>query len=344
MKIFVSICSYRDPLLKSTIDSLFDNKSLRHDIVVGVFEQTKLEDSLETIAPEYLSRPDIRYKRIDPIYSEGVGWARHINELQLKNEDFFYQVDSHMLFDKDWDRKLINDWKRGKAKHNSDRIIIAANCKNFELDSNNIPILHSHPTPKTCCVKYFHYEAHNNILAPHGDLLEGTEDIQPAIHICAGNFFTTSKWVKEVGANPRFFFEGEEQYLTLSSFLAGYHIYHPREISCYHYINTHEYISKQWYKPIITMERYSNAVQASIAEWNRYLEELDEECLEKYYEYSGVDYINKRLDERAKTYSIHVLPPEERPPSPPVEFPDTPVIVDPEIPLPPTPFEGTDNE
>ena len=28
--------------------------------------------------------------------------------------------------------------------------------------------------------------------------------------------------------------------------------------------------------------------------------------LEKYYEYSGVDYINQKLDEKAKTYTIEV--------------------------------------
>ena len=66
--IFVSVVSYRDPLLMETVKSIFEQKSGMFDVVVGIFEQINKEDSLPVKHPEFYDkyRNDIRYKRIDP--------------------------------------------------------------------------------------------------------------------------------------------------------------------------------------------------------------------------------------------------------------------------------------
>jgi len=38
--------------------------------------------------------------------------------------------------------------------------------------------------------------------------------------------------------------------------------------------------------------------------WTKFLESISEEDLKKYYEYSGVDYINGIIEERAFTRQI----------------------------------------
>lgn len=298
MKIFVSIVSYRDPLLSKTIDSVLNQASSRHEITVGVFEQTAIEDSLVTVDPARVSDPRVRYKRIDPIYSEGVGWARAINAMQIEDEDFIYQIDSHMMFDKDWDRHLVNDWKKAKVKAGTDRVVITGSCFSYELDEEGEPKLHTNYYPMTCRVGYFHYQD-NNLLGAHGDLIDRTDDVEPAIHICAGNFFTHADWVKNVGINHKVFFDGEEQLMVLSSLANGYKLYHPRELHSYHYIGTGEYVTKQWHQPLITMEQYGTFVRKSIKQLNDYLDQIDEDVLEAYREYSGVDYINRRLEPKS---------------------------------------------
>ena len=313
MKIFVSIISYRDPLLALTINSLLKNKSNNHEITIGIFEQTAIEDSLVIKNPLLLNNTNIRYKRIDPEFSDGVGWARHINCLQVKDEDFIYQIDSHMLFEQDWDNYLVDDWTLGKEKHNTNKIIITGNCKNFDLDETGVPILHYSDLNVTCKGKYFLWQ-HHDIVAAHGEQIEATADIEPAIHIFAGNFFTHTSWLKDVGIDANIYFDGEELLMVLSSFAAGYHLYHPRSIHCYHYTKTGEYLTKQWYKPIIPMERYSQLTTAGQEYWQAYVNSLDRSILEKYYEYSGVDYINKKIDERAMTYQITVSAPIEETP------------------------------
>ena len=307
MKIFVSVCSYRDPLLKYTIRSLLDNKSHRHDVTIGILEQTVFEGSLETLDPELVAHPNVRYKRIDPIFSEGVGWARHVNALQVEDEDLFYQVDSHMLFDPNWDRQLVNDWRKGVMKHNTNKIIITGSCKNFDLDKDGLPITDEEFHPMTSTVKYFEYQP-SDILGATGMLIPATKEIEPSIYTFAGNFFTHVEWLKDVGINPRIFFDGEEQWMMLKSFMEGYKIYHPRVVTCYHYINTGKYITKQWHEPIITDEQYGFFVRRSVNEFKKLIEETDEDILEAFHKYSGVDYINKRIDDWAL-----LNPPEPKP-------------------------------
>lgn len=297
MKIFVSIVSYRDPLLVDTINSLLETASGRHKITIGVFEQTVIENSLVTINPHLVEHPQIRYKRIDPIYSEGVGWARAINAMQIEDEDLMYQIDSHMVFDNDWDRYLVNDWKKARDKVGHDRVIITGSCMNYSIENGSIH-RHTTATAMTCKVKYFHYQD-NSIIGAHGELIPATKDVEPAIHICAGNFLMPTKWVKEVGINHKVFFDGEEQLLVLSSLAKGYKLFHPRSLHCYHFVGSGNYVTKQWHEPIITMDQYGAFVKRSIDQLTDFIDNIDEDILEEYREWSGVDYINERLEPKA---------------------------------------------
>jgi hypothetical protein len=301
MKIFVSICSYRDNLLHHTIESLIKFKSNRHEATYAIFEQNTIDKSLETLYPELIKRKDVKYKRIDPEYSEGVGWARHINSLQLTDEDFYYQIDSHMVFDPDWDRMLINDYREAVSKCDTNKIIISSNCKNFEIIDDTPCLQHN---KRVATVAKFYQFNKNFWIYAHGEHIPATETVMPAIHVFAGNFFTHSDWLQNVGINPKIFFHGEEQIMTLASFAAGYKLFHGKEISCYHYLNANLHTSKQTVNPVVSDDILSQRALISDIEFKAFLEHLDDSVLESYKAYSGVDYINRKLEKRAITYNI----------------------------------------
>ena len=52
MKIFVSIVSYRDPLLHQTLRNMMEMQSQLTKITYGIFEQTDYADSLEAKYPD----------------------------------------------------------------------------------------------------------------------------------------------------------------------------------------------------------------------------------------------------------------------------------------------------
>jgi hypothetical protein len=296
MKIFVSICSYRDPLLHHTLESLIATKSERTEVTYAVFEQVRYEDSLEVLYPQLVARPDVKYKRIDPKFSNGVGWARNVNALELTDEDFYYQIDSHMLFDKNWDRALINDYKQAMAKTGTNRIVISSNCKNFDV-IDNVPHL-EHNRNVATLAKFYQFGNDFKIYA-HGEHVDPTEEVVPAAHIFAGNLFTHADWIENVGINPKIFFHGEEQMFALASFAAGYRLFHGRWICCYHYIGSNSHTSKQDIEPVVPLEIIEKRKLQSDIELIRYIRSLDDNVLESFRRYSGVDYINRKIEKRA---------------------------------------------
>lgn len=302
MKIFVSIVSYRDPLLASTLDSLIENKSQRHEAVYGIFEQTVFENSLEKTRPDLIERSDVRYKRIDPIFSEGVGWAREFNQWQITDEQFFYQIDSHMLFDPNWDRTLIEDYKNGCEITGCKKVLITAPCKSYDLE-DGVPKPHVYHEDMTGMMRYFTI-SDNNVAGAHGEFMRSVESVFPAFHICAGNMFTCTDWISDVGNKKDVFFDGEEQLLSLRTFEAGYKMFHPTKICSYHFSGTNAYVTKQWHEPIITHEKYSAFVSKSVKQLNDYLEQVRESVLVKYHEYSGIDYVSRTIDDRSYTDKI----------------------------------------
>ena len=303
MKIFVSVVSFRDPLLKYTIKSLLEEQSGDNEIIIGIFEQTKLEDSLVTVEKELTEKHNIRYKRIDPEYAAGVVWARKINATQIEDEDFFYQVDSHIVYDRNWDRYLLQDWELARQKAKSTRVVLTSACHNYKLDKEGVPTkLSDKNNPLATSAKYFTFQKHNRLPAAHGEWIPKTDDVMPAIHIFAGNFFAPTRWVDDVGYDARIFFEGEEQYMVLKSFIQGWHLYHSREMHCYHYDGAHSHVTKHWIDPVSS--NYTNMMAKGLLYWKKFLESISEEDLKKYYEYSGVDYINGIIEERAFTRQI----------------------------------------
>jgi hypothetical protein len=301
MRIFVSIASYRDPLLPFTIASLLDRKSQMTDVICGVFEQNEIENSLITQYPEICALKNIRYKRVDPQYSEGVGWARHINSLQMEDEDFYYQIDSHIVFDDCWDRQLISDYREAVETYKTNKIIISSNCKNYRFVDNKIVLEEDRHYATN--VKYYQFNS-DLFLWAHGDWVDPTLKVTPSIHVFAGNMFTHSDWVRTVGVNPYMFLHGEEQVITMSSFAAGYKIFHGKRISSYHYRYADNHTSKQEQQPVVSADVIERRKQRSDAEFKSFIRNLDDKVLERYKQYSGVDYINRKLENRAITRTV----------------------------------------
>lgn len=296
-KIFVSIVSYRDPLLDTTIESLLDNQSNNNTLVISVLDQS-------TNDCKFKDHPNVIYKQIAPQYSNGVGWARHVNSLNLTDEDFFYQIDSHSLFDKNWDDYLIADYLYSRSYFNTNKIAMSSACKGFIIDeSNNVCKLDE---DDNCYIKVkFIKEVGFNqfkLLNAHGIRYPAAPNsIIDAFHLNAGNFFTHSDFIFNVGICPNMYFGGEEQHLTLSSFINGYKLVHHTSVHLYHLCNTENYITKIEVNPVISIEQQDLLRNNSITYWLNYLDTIPHHVLLDFYKFSGVDYINLKIDESSLT-------------------------------------------
>ena len=143
MKIFISIASYQDPLLKATINSAFNKADCPENLIFGICDQSN-----EPLDTESFSFSDqIKCEHIDPKISEGPCWARKRVQHFYNNEDYYFQIDSHMQFEQGWDSYFIGYIQKiksvGTEYHQKPIItcyprafeVIDADKEIFELDS-----------------------------------------------------------------------------------------------------------------------------------------------------------------------------------------------------------------
>ena len=99
MSIFISIASYQDPLLVSTIFSAYKNAKNKDQLIFSVCDQSDEGIKVEEIR----FGNQIHYEHVDPLFSKGPCWARHRAQSFFNNEDYFLQIDSHTQFAPNWD-------------------------------------------------------------------------------------------------------------------------------------------------------------------------------------------------------------------------------------------------
>ena len=311
MNIFVSICSYQDPLLPHTIKSMLQTASGRNNIVYSIFEQTRYEDSLECREPTITSHPYVIYKRIDPEYSDGCVWARYINLLNVNAEyDFIYQIDSHIIHDQNWDRSLIEDYKRARDIADTNKVIITGSCKSFRIEEVGDEIItYYNELPGeeySCKVKYHTIDPETLIPVAHGEKRPATDMPQPASHIMAGNFFTHVDWVDNVGLDPKIFFEGEEIMMSVMSYAAGYKMFHHSKMVSYHLEDTTGWHTKRDPLNPVANHRRSILKETGRWRWKHFVETCREDLLESFREEFGIDFINLHIEDRAKTFDLEI--------------------------------------
>lgn len=111
---YISIASYRDPMLQSTIDSAFKNADHPEDLTIGCFisvisSKPNLEKHL--ISNTYNGKVIFEIEEAGQIFS--VTRARNKASQWLKKEDeYLLQIDSHTRFLPGWDTEIIESYKR----------------------------------------------------------------------------------------------------------------------------------------------------------------------------------------------------------------------------------------
>ena len=252
MSIFISIASYKDPLLVSTIFSAYNNAENKNDLIFSICDQSDNGIQVNEIA----FSDQIHYDHVDPIFAKGPCWARHRAQSFFNEEDFFLQVDSHTQFAPKWDSIFIEQLEK-----------ISANQKNDEYFKK--PIITSYPRS----FKVLDFEKglfelntgdkHTQVITYKKDslFLKGSfsrqngiptkhNDITHAILMAAGCIFTSGSFVKEIPYDPNYYFYGEELSMALRAFTHGYSFFHIPDAPLFHlYTDTNNLTRKLHWDP-----------------------------------------------------------------------------------------------
>ena len=237
--IFIQIASFRDPQLNPTLEDMINKSKYPQNLRIGICNQYNVEDEFNL--DNY--RNDDRFKIIDvlDVDSLGVCWARNQVQQLYDNEEYTLQIDSHMRFEQDWDKTLINMIKDLQSK-GYPKPLLTGYVSSFDPDND----------PQGRVTEPWRMTFDRFI--PEGavfflpEVIPGWKELTEPIkarfysaHFC----FTLGQFSKEVQHDPNYYFHGEEISVGVRAYTHGYDLFHPHRVIIWHEY-TRKGRTKQW--------------------------------------------------------------------------------------------------
>jgi hypothetical protein len=302
-KIFVSIASYRDPELLPTLKNLLENSAEPENLHVCIGWQHSNEDEWDTLS-EYVRDSRFTILDIDHIDSNGVCWVRSKIQEFYRGEDYYFQLDSHHRFEKNWDTTLkdyVNYFRCKSVK----KPIISSYVPGYFPENDpegrvqevwGLNIMRFLPEGAVFLQPY-HFDGWKSLTEP-----------VPSRFLSGHFIFTVGSFVKEVPYDPNFYFHGEETSLAARAYTHGYDIYAPHRP-----IVWHEYTRKGKQRHWDDHKTYGELDKASYARFRKLFEMDDVPCtpcqrkalaqhgfgtvrtLEQYEKFAGLKFKTRQI-------------------------------------------------
>ena len=303
-------------MLAWTVKDAYENAKEKDNLVFGIVEQSNEEESFRYKTLPYSKQ--IRYVRVDPDQSRGCCWARSLGQTLWDNEDYYFQIDSHIGFDFGWDR-LMHAAMTHLSEHH-ERPLITNMPYSMQAEDDDIinnPIIKikspqefANLTRVCLPVQKDDTFKDNYFVGVQCDYITKKHFV-PGYLVAAGCLFTLGKWAEEVPYDPYLFFEGEEQSVALRSWTHGYNIFHISPLMFYHYYIS-AYKKRFWDDGLNRQTKWQDLNLRSL----KRLEHIvtgdnvgvyglgNKRSLHDYIRFSGIDYLKKTLAPKAINKSI----------------------------------------
>lgn len=300
-RIFVSIASYRDPECQHTIRDLFAKAADPDRISIGVCAQCDLERDADCFSFE--TRPDqVQQIVVHPSETKGMSWARWQSEEFYDGEQYWLQCDSHMRFCERWDERFLEML----AQAPSAKPILTTYPPGYALPNR----LFTDARPRLLRARRFH---NDQILRMRAGTMIGIYRTPIRSAFCSGCFvFADAAALRSVRSDPHLeqLFFGEEVDRMVRFWTHGFDFFAPYEHVIWH-------LWSREHRPLFWENKPAPAVLQRSQQRIRFLVgterevppachlELEsyglgaERSLQEYEEFSGVDFYNLRLSERA---------------------------------------------
>lgn len=243
--IFVGIASYRDKVCTRTVQNLYERAKYPQRVFVGICQQNVAEYDSDCfkdsqINPKYAN--NVRIIRLNAKDAKGPTHARYLCTTLFDGEDFFFQIDSHTLFVKDWDQKLVEQWSKIKELNLSKKPIISHYPKEY---SDYKESGEQDGTTTMMCKAFFNDQ--QQISFEGANVMPNPSVPRRHAFIAGGMFFVEKKFLEEVPYDPElpYLFVTEEINMSARAYTHGYDVFNPMEDICFH-AYTRESEPKYW--------------------------------------------------------------------------------------------------
>jgi hypothetical protein len=233
MSIFISIASYRDPVLLNTINSALENALHPEDLSFGIVLQ-----DIEREAPNLEKYQNLSIIKMHPKDAMGAGFARAKAMSLYNKEDYFLQIDSHTIFEKNWDKNVIDELNKAKKIANNSKIILSHFPPPFHIENNKkIFIINNnkdqpaYPTKQTLKLNKKGKWTAERI--EFDDKEKNNPELSKTV--LGGFIFADGDIVDEIPYDPDISFFGEEVCFAMRAWTRGWDIYSPSKVILRHF-------------------------------------------------------------------------------------------------------------
>lgn len=330
MSIFISIVSYCDSLLGFTMREAYDKAAWPDDLHFAVIDQSPPD--APSLVPTHIPPRQISYIRIDAKVARGCSWARGVAMSCYRDQDWYLQIDSHTMFEQDWDATLVK--KAQACMHFSQNCVLSSYPIGFTWaygvatpDSSAQRLLATVVKPGTAFD-----DPSSPVLSFTSRDLSGLGAVV-GFHLSGGFIFTSGDFVYKFPWDPFLYFNEEEQSMAMRLYTHGWDIYHVLGVPLFHlYVPPTGAIARPlaWdpqtagpdaEPPLwVTLSKRARKRMATLF-WGD-SSELgvhglgDERSLKDFAEFCGIDYRKRTLDPKAYHGEWDRPAPPPMPPAP----------------------------
>lgn len=263
--IFISLAAFREHLLAPTLMSAIDQAENPHKLYFGAVvqncfgldgtvcrtglqvigknaqgkDQVKMSDAppdengIETFCKnpkykEFCEKGHVRAIYVHDTDALGPATARYYASKLWGGEKYFMQMDSHLEFAKQWDRKYKEEVQLAK---NYPKAILSAYPPGFSEFDNQFE--GGSPGGRLCTCEFSQNGVENHIIRinQNGRTPKDAERPTQIAFIAAGFFFAHASFLQDVPFDPYvpWCFMGEEIALSMRAWTHGWNIYAPRK-------------------------------------------------------------------------------------------------------------------
>jgi hypothetical protein len=230
--IYVTIACYRDHVIQSTIDDLFNKADDPTRITVGVFLQQKQDENL--ITKTYGNRVRVDTQETGKIFS--VCECRNRAMCMFDDEEYILQIDSHTRFERGWDTKLVGLHQ----SLNNEKALISVYLPDWFIDASGKEIFLKRT--QTFAKFIFNngkseeafYQYHELVPMPSTIDNAGDKELELGWYLCGHFIFGKREFFTKIIQPEWVGFWGEEVINSLRAYTAGFDVYNPANPPLYH--------------------------------------------------------------------------------------------------------------
>lgn len=245
--IFISIAAYNEFFLEQTVRNCISMAKYPERLNFGIWSLNS-----DGVVPSFSDLKNVKIITAQHPIHLGVCTSRIGAIFLYSQEDYFLQIDAHMLFQKNWDEILIKSYENIKIKENHNKVIITTR-PHWWADDEKGNILHYDPNAlvKAPILDYAK-DNHKDFLIPMTTSYDPNwkdEEYYEHYGFSAHFAFSSKEFIYEILPDIQIMFMGEEETTAIRSWTRGYRMFSIPDNTVWHYNKyQNQKISKVLYK------------------------------------------------------------------------------------------------